>query len=101
MEKDIEQKKAYISILKKIKNLLFKNRRRTIIVLVIIINLIFFVWRVFGQQKRSPQYQTAQVQKGTIISTVNESGNITSNSQAGVGSPTTGVVQEIYVKNGD
>lgn len=47
------------------------------------------------------QYQTATVEKGTIMSTVSESGSITNDTQTSITSPTDGVITEIYVKNGD
>lgn len=71
-----------------------------IIAIVLLIGW-FSVSRILAASSNKPKYQTAQVQKGSIISTVNESGNVTSTSQAGVGSPTTGIVEEIYVKDGD
>jgi macrolide-specific efflux system membrane fusion protein len=75
--------------------------KKGIIVVVVLALIGLGVSQAFGQQNSKPEYQTAQVQKGTIISTVTASGNITSSSQAGVGSPTTGIITEIYVKNGD
>src|SRR5258708_3079207 len=71
-----------------------------IIAIVLLIGW-FSVSRILAASSNKPKYQTAQVQKGSIISTVNESGNVTSTSQAGVGSPTTGIVEEIYKKDGD
>jgi macrolide-specific efflux system membrane fusion protein len=47
-----------------------------------------------------PQYQTTKAAKGEIISTVSESGNI-SVSQTNVTSPSNGVIEEVFVKNGD
>ncbi len=72
-----------------------------IIIIVLVMGIGWFtITKAFGSSKKT-QYQTAQVQKGSIISTVNGTGNVTSNSQAGVGSPTTGIITEMYVKNGD
>ncbi len=87
----------------KAKNWFFKAS--LLVKLIVIALVIGSAWligtRIIGAGSKTPQYQTAQVQKGTIISSVNESGNVTSTSQAGVGSPTTGIVEEIYVKDGD
>lgn len=103
MEKDNKIKKtpSRDSIISRTKMLLFRSRKRTIITIAVAAGVLFFAWQAFGQQKQPAAYQTAQVQKGTIIQTVSESGNVTSNSQAGVGSPTTGIIEEMYVKDGD
>jgi macrolide-specific efflux system membrane fusion protein len=75
---------------------------KKLLIAAIIVGLGWFtIPKALGQDAKQPEYQTATAEKGTIISTVNESGNVTSNSQAGVGSPTTGVITEIYVQNGD
>lgn len=57
--------------------------------------------RLLAANKKAPQYQTAQVTRGSIISSITESGNIAAQMQADVSSPATGVIEEIYVKNGD
>jgi len=86
----------------KFSNILRLSWVRQLLVLAVIIGIGWFVYvSFFASKKGQQQYQTAQAQRGTIISTVNESGNVTSTSQAGVGSPTTGIVTEIYVKNHD
>ena len=72
------------------------------IILVVILLLIWFVsTKVFGQKSSTSQYQTATATRGSIISTVNESGNVNASSQTSVGSPSNGLVQSVYVKNGD
>ncbi|HXS15463.1 MAG TPA: efflux RND transporter periplasmic adaptor subunit [Candidatus Saccharimonadales bacterium] len=83
-----------------IKKTFFSSRRRTLITVIVII-LIIGSWLIFGPKKQQVQYQTAQVTQGTIISTVTESGNVASQSQAGVGSPTTGIVTQMFVKDGE
>jgi RND family efflux transporter MFP subunit len=80
---------------------LFGSRKRFAITIVIFLLFGYFGWQALGAQNKQPQYQTAQVQKGTIISTVSESGNVAGISQAAVGSPTTGIITDIYVKDGD
>lgn len=57
-------------------------------------------WRI-ASGSSNVSYQTATVTKGTIISSVSETGNIATASQGGVGSPTTGIITDIYVKDGD
>jgi macrolide-specific efflux system membrane fusion protein len=55
---------------------------------------------VFSKNTK-PQYQTALVSKGMIISTISESGNVSSPSQVNISSTTDGIIEDIYVKNGD
>lgn len=90
-----------VAVLSKGKHLFFSSRKRTIISALGILLILFLGWRIFGQAKAQIQYQTAPVTKGSIISSVTESGNVATNSQGSVGSPTTGIIEEIYVKNGD
>jgi RND family efflux transporter MFP subunit len=101
MEKDKKVTKRYVGMLTKIKKLLFGSRKRAIITVIVLIAIGFFAWQAYSNGNKQPQYQTAQAQKGTIISTVSESGNVAGISQAGVGSPTTGIITDIFVKDGD
>jgi macrolide-specific efflux system membrane fusion protein len=75
--------------------------KKMIISIVVVGLLGFAAVKVYSQQNTKPQYQTAQVARGSIISTVTESGNVSSTSQISVGSPADGVLEEVYVKNGD
>lgn len=101
MEKVIKKTNSYKPIAAKIKNLLCGSKKKILITVIVVLVLVCITWIAFAKQKVQPQYQTQAVQKGIIISTVTESGNVTSNSSAGVGSPTTGIITEIYVKDGD
>jgi macrolide-specific efflux system membrane fusion protein len=72
------------------------------VILVVLIGLIwFFSVNIFAQKSTTSQYQTATAQQGSIISTVDESGNVNASSQTEVTSPSNGLIQQIYVKNGD
>jgi macrolide-specific efflux system membrane fusion protein len=70
----------------------------------IILIVLLLIWaagiKVFGQKSTTSQYQTATAQRQSIISTVSESGNVSAMSQIDVTSPSTGIIQEVYVKNG-
>lgn len=58
---------------------------------------------IFSKSSKNSQQQvqTTTVTKGTIIKTISESGSVTSSNLTSVGSPTNGVLSELYVKNGD
>ena len=99
----VKEKKpsALKTLWEKIEHLFFSSTKRLIIFVIVVALLAFGGWKVFGQGSNRPQFQTATVTKGTIIQSVTESGNVTTNSLGGIGSPTTGIITETYVKNGD
>jgi macrolide-specific efflux system membrane fusion protein len=75
---------------------------KKLIVLVIIMGVSGFVLSsVFGAVSNKPPYQTVTAQRGSIISSVSASGNVSASSQTDVTSPATGVIEAVYVKNGD
>lgn len=77
------------------------NRKRLIIFILIAGLLLFGIWRLFLGKKQNPQYQTARVEKGTIVSTVSESGQILNANFVTVFTQASGQVSEIAVKDGD
>ncbi len=77
------------------------KRNKIIVGSVAIFVVAFFLYRTFFAKKQVTSYQTATVTRGSIISTLQESGNITAANQVSVGSPTDGIIQALYVKNGD
>ncbi len=70
-----------------------------LIMVVLIILLGFFTYPKIFSSKQIQKYATTEVARGTIISTVSQSGNVTGN-QTSVSSPTSGVIEELYVQNG-
>lgn len=78
--------------------------KHPVIIAVVLIALMavgFFVWRSRNQTSQQPQYQTSKVQKGTIISSVSASGNILATNVMNVETGASGIVETVYVKNGD
>lgn len=72
------------------------------IFIAVLLGLLGFTgYKVFGQQTNKPQYQTAQAETGTLITSVTASGTISSASSASINSSATGIVREVYVSNGD
>ena len=76
-----------------------------IIKCIIVILLAGGGW--FGYQKISakktsaPQYQTATVERGTIISSVTATGTVATSNSTSVTTQASGVISKIYVKDGD
>jgi membrane fusion protein, macrolide-specific efflux system len=89
-----------LSLFKKIKNLL-NSKLRAVIAVIIIIVAIYYVYSAFFTTKQSSQYQTSKVTKSLLISTLSESGSVSTTSQATINSPTDGIIQDVYVKDGD
>lgn len=78
------------------------NNKKVIISFVLVILLIgFFVWKNKTSQTTTPQYQTTTVAKDTLISTVSASGNVTSGNSLSISTEATGVIDKVYVKNGE
>lgn len=73
--------------------------KKKIIFTIIAVVLLFIVSRVLGGKNNNTQIVTDTVKKTTIIDTVSESGNIQSN-QLTVYSVSSGIIEELYVKNG-
>lgn len=73
-----------------------------IVIALVIIGGGWFAYNKINSAKTSqPTYQTAQVEKGTLITTVTASGNITAGNNLTISTTATGTVRNVYVKNGD
>ncbi len=74
---------------------------RAIIIIVLLVLGYFVESQTVFKKSNAPQYQTAQVEKGTLISNVTASGNISTGNSVNITTAATGVVSQVYVKNGD
>lgn len=72
---------------------------KIILVLIILASTWVFLAKVINKPK-APQYQTAQVEKGTLIISITASGQASSINNASVTTEASGVVSKIYVENG-
>lgn len=88
-------KKIVVGIISRIP---FKARVFAVIAIII---FVLFLLANIGKKGQPTQLQTATVTRESIIESVTESGNVTSDSQTNVGSPTNGVISQVYVRNGD
>ncbi len=57
--------------------------------------------KIAASKAAAPTYQTAQVEKGTLITSVTASGNITTGNNLTISTTATGTVNKVYVQNGD
>lgn len=75
--------------------------KKSFVIVVVVVPLIvgYFVYRTLSTKTEG--YVMGKVSRESITEIVSESGSINSSGQAEVYSPSTGVVSQIYVKNGD
>lgn len=84
----------------KIKALLSGRRKLAVIGLAILVALAG--WYFFGRkQSTAPSYQTATVERGIIVSSISASGQVLSSGRLPILSAASGLVKEVYVKNGN
>ncbi|HUW21439.1 MAG TPA: efflux RND transporter periplasmic adaptor subunit [Candidatus Bathyarchaeia archaeon] len=78
------------------------NSRKKIIILVILLLIGgFAAWRILGKREDKTQYQTVQVERGMIISSVSASGQVLSVNIMSANTKASGIVKKVYVKDGD
>lgn len=85
--------------MKKLFKKLTSSKTRKFISVLILITVIFSVWFFFFR-KKADQIETHTVRKGSITETIMETGNVQA-AQVSVYSTSTGIVEELYVKNSD
>lgn len=72
-----------------------------LICIAIILGLGWFTYSKLATNiSKTPQYQTATVEKGTLIVSITGSGTVSSANSASVTTQTSGVVKKIFVENG-
>lgn len=84
----------------KIKNLFFTHKLISIGIIIVAV-IGFFFWQRSAGSRKTASYQTAKVERGTIVSSLSASGQIASAGNMPVTSQTSGIVKNIFVKNGD
>lgn len=88
--------------LKQLINTTFKKHRKLVFAAAILLILGIWGWRTFiSPRTQQPQYQTAQVERGTIVSSISASGQILSSSVMSVTTGASGIIKEVFVADGD
>lgn len=80
---------------------IFKSRRRLVISVIILLMAVVIIMKLKSGGSNKPQYQTAQAQTGTLVMTITGSGTISSGNSVDIDTQATGVVNNVYVKDGD
>ena len=84
----------------KVKSFIAKKPKIAILGLIILVVLGFFLWRGFKKDKQ-PQFQTAKVERGTIVSSVSASGQVLTVNIMSATTKASGIVKKVYVKDDD
>ena len=77
------------------------DKKRLIGAVLILVVLIFGIWKIVSTKSNKVQYQTSTVQKGTVIATISASGRALSTSVLPINTQASGKVKTVYVKDGD
>jgi multidrug efflux pump subunit AcrA (membrane-fusion protein) len=73
-----------------------------IVVLLVLIFLGLLLGKlILGSRSQKTTYETETAQKGTLITSISGSGSITSGNNTSLSTKVSGVVQKVYVTNGD
>ncbi len=81
--------------------LFFQKRKKVLLIALIGILLVSLAYSLFGPKNSQPQYQTTAVTRGTLVNSVSASGAVVSTNIMEVNSQASGIVDEVYVQNGD
>lgn len=81
--------------------MLFPSAKRSLISFIIIGGILFYVWKTFFPTTPPVQYQTDTVAKGTLVSSVAESGQVAVSNRASITTQASGAISNVYVKDGD
>lgn len=87
----------------KVKNWFLKMSllKRVILIVVVLAVGYFSVSKLFLNKSNKVEYQTEKAAKGNLIVTVTGSGTVASTNSSNITTEATGVVKNIYVKDGD
>jgi multidrug efflux pump subunit AcrA (membrane-fusion protein) len=82
--------------------LLKTSLKKKIAALVILLAMVSSIgWKLVTSQKTSVQYETTIATKGTLITSISGTGSISSGNNTSVTTKVSGVVNTVYVTNGD
>lgn len=76
-----------------------KHKKISAVILVMLVIVVYIGIRSLTQSQ-SPSYQTARAQRGTLVSSVSESGQVSAVSGMVVNTQASGTVSDIFVSNG-
>lgn len=73
-----------------------------LIIILLIAGLLYFGYtKYYIAGSNAPQLQTAQAEKGTLVTTITASGTISAGNSLNITTQASGIIKNVYVKNGD
>jgi macrolide-specific efflux system membrane fusion protein len=90
-----------IKILSGVIKILLKSPKRVAVVVILLFAAVYLLLTRNANKSSESTLQTAQVEKGTIVSSVSASGTVLTSYTSSVTTQASGVVKKIYVKEGD
>jgi macrolide-specific efflux system membrane fusion protein len=82
-------------------NWIVKSKLRIGVAVLLLVLISYFGYKNFTQKSSQPQYQTAQVEKGTLVNTISSSGNVLSGNSVDITTTASGVITQVFVRNGE
>jgi len=99
-KKKTEDTESFLgNVIQLVKKILVSPKK--LVVVLIILALGSFGWHRLNKNKQQPQYQTVEVERGTIVSSVSASGQVLSVNIMSATTKASGIVKEVYVRDGD
>jgi macrolide-specific efflux system membrane fusion protein len=83
------------------KNFIHTRKKLSLIGGIIVLLVLILISRNLFFNQPQTTYQTSKVEKGTLITSVTASGNISAGSSVSIDTQATGIVKAVYVKNGE
>ncbi len=77
------------------------SRIKQVVVIGVVVLVLFFAYRSLSQDTSEVSYRTEPVTTDTIVNIISETGEISITGKTDVLSTITGIVEEVYVENGD
>ncbi|MBP9702845.1 efflux RND transporter periplasmic adaptor subunit [Candidatus Woesebacteria bacterium] len=74
---------------------------KKLLIVITIIGLSVFGYIYLGSESKEVSYSTVEVKKGTLVSSISTSGNISTGNTTNISTKASGIVKSVYVKNGD
>lgn len=87
-------------IFEKISTFIFQHKKLVSIAVIVLV-ILLVGYRVFDPKSATPQYQTATVTRGTLITSVSASGSVSVANKVSVTTQASGAIDEVFIQNGD
>jgi len=78
-----------------------KNKKIVALLLILVVGIGFGIFKLTNKKEEVPQYKTATSEKGMLVVSLSGSGTILSGNSTKITTKASGIVNTVYVKNGD